>query len=50
VSFDDSADFQNRALTLRHVTSVTITVKDSYPGQKQHDLAIRDLEFFVKSP
>jgi hypothetical protein len=50
VSFDDTADFQNRALTLRHVTSVTITVKDSYPGQKQHDLAIRDLEFFVKSP
>jgi hypothetical protein len=50
LSFDDSADFQNRVLTLRHVTSVTITVKDSYPGQKQHDLAIRDLEFFVKSP
>jgi hypothetical protein len=49
LSFDDSADFQNRPLTLRHVTSVTITVTVAYPGQKQHDLAIRDLEFFVKS-
>ena len=49
LSFDDSADFQNRAATLRHVTSVTITVKDAYPGQKEHDLAVRDLEFFVKS-
>ncbi|HZP54868.1 NADase-type glycan-binding domain-containing protein [Actinocrinis sp.] len=48
LSFDDSADFQSRGATLRHVTSVTITVKDAYPGQKQHDLAIRDLEFFVK--
>lgn len=49
LAFDDSADFQSRAATLRHVTTVTITVKDAYPGQKQHDLAIRDLEFFVKS-
>jgi hypothetical protein len=49
LSFDDTADFQSRALTLRHVSSVTITVKDAYPGQKQHDLAVRDLEFFVKS-
>ncbi len=49
LSFDDSADFQNRPATLRHVTTVTITVKDAYPGQKHHDLAIRDLEFFVKS-
>jgi len=49
LSFDDSADFQNRPLTLRHVTSVTITITVAYPGQKQHDLAIRDLEFFVKS-
>lgn len=49
LAFDDTADFQSRTLTLRHVTSVTITVQDSYPGQKRHDLAIRDLEFFVKS-
>ncbi|MGH6655749.1 MAG: NADase-type glycan-binding domain-containing protein [Actinocrinis sp.] len=49
VSLDDSSDFQSRAATLRHVTTVTITVKDAYPGQKHHDLAIRDLEFFVKS-
>jgi len=48
LSFDDSADFQSRGATLRQVTTVTITVKDAYPGQKQHDLAIRDLEFFVK--
>jgi hypothetical protein len=49
LTFDDSADFQSRPLTLRHVSSVTITVTVAYPGQKQHDLAIRDLEFFVKS-
>jgi ribosomal protein L40E len=49
LAFDDSADFQSRALTLRHVTVITITVRDSYPGQKKHDLAIRDLEFFVKA-
>ncbi|HEV2344284.1 MAG TPA: zinc-ribbon domain-containing protein [Actinocrinis sp.] len=49
LSFDDSADFQNRAITLRHVTTVTFTVKDSYPGQQKHDIAIRDIEFFVKS-
>ncbi|MBS2964005.1 zinc ribbon domain-containing protein [Actinocrinis puniceicyclus] len=49
LSFDDSADFQSRGTALRQVTTVTITVKDAYPGQKQHALAIRDLEFFVKS-
>ena len=49
LGFEDSADFQNRPITLRHVTTVTITVKDAYPGQKKHDLAVRDLEFFVKS-
>ena len=49
LTFDDTGDFQNRGITLRHVTTVTFTVKDSYAGQKQHDLAIRDLEFFVKS-
>jgi ribosomal protein L40E len=49
LAFDDSADFQSRAAGLRHVSTVTITVKDAYPGQQQHDLAIRDLEFFVKS-
>lgn len=49
LTFDDSADFQNHGIALRHVTTVTFTVKDSYPGQKQHDLAIRDIEFFVKS-
>jgi hypothetical protein len=49
LSFDDSAGFQSRAVTLRHVTTVTFTVKDSYPGQQKHDIAIRDIEFFVKS-
>ncbi|HEU5352980.1 MAG TPA: zinc-ribbon domain-containing protein [Actinocrinis sp.] len=49
LTFDDSADFQSRSVTLRKVTTVTITVKDAYAGQKQHDLAIRDLEFFVKA-
>lgn len=49
LTFDDSGDFQSRGITLRHVTTVTFTVKGSYPGQKQHDLAIRDIEFFVKS-
>lgn len=49
LSFDDGAGFQSRAVSLRHVTTVTFTVKDSYPGQQKHDLAIRDIEFFVKS-
>ena len=49
LSFDDSADFQSRGATLRKVTTVTIIVKNAYAGQKQHDLAIRDLEFFVKT-
>lgn len=49
LTFDDTADFQNRAITLRHVTSVTFTVKDSYPGQQKHDLAVREIQFFVRS-
>lgn len=49
LTFDDGGDFQSRGIALRHVATVTFTVKDSYPGQKQHDLAIRDIEFFVKS-
>jgi hypothetical protein len=49
LTFDDTADFQNRSVLLRHVTSVTFTVKDSYPGQKKHDLAVREIQFFVLS-
>lgn len=49
LAFDDTADFQSRPLALRQVTSVTITVQDSYPGQQGHDLAIRELQFFTKS-
>ena len=49
LSFDDTADFQNRSITLRHVTSVTFTVIDSYPGQQKHDLAVREIQFFVRS-
>jgi len=49
LTFDDTADFQNRSVRLRHVMSVTFTVKDSYPGQKKHDLAVREIQFFVLS-
>ena len=49
LTFDDTADFQNRSITLRNVTSVTFTVKDSYPGQQKHDLAVREIQFFVRS-
>ena len=49
LTFDDTADFQNKSVFLHHVTSVTFTVKDSYPGQKKHDLAVREIQFFVLS-
>jgi hypothetical protein len=49
VSLDDTANFQSRPVHLRHVTSITFTVKDSYSGQQKHDLAIREIEFFVRS-
>jgi hypothetical protein len=49
LTFDDTADFQSRSVSLHHVTSVTFTVKDSYPGQKKHDLAVREIQFYVLS-
>ena len=49
LTFDDTGDFQNRSVTLRNVTEVTFVVKDSYPGQQKHDLAVREIQFFVRS-
>ncbi len=46
ISFTDKADFQNSSVTLRQVRSVTLVVTASYPGQKGHAVAIRELQFF----
>ncbi|CAN5548340.1 zinc ribbon domain-containing protein [soil metagenome] len=46
ISFEDKADFQNAALALRGVTTVTFVVTASYPGQAGHAVAVRELQFF----
>jgi hypothetical protein len=46
LSFDDSAGFQDRPVSLRGVTKVTVTIKHVYAGQKGQAVAIREFEFF----
>jgi hypothetical protein len=46
VSFDDTAGFQNIPVSLHGVTSITITVKKVYAGQKGQAVAVREIEFF----
>ncbi len=41
VSFDDTAPFQNRPVSLRGVTRITVTVKSAYAGQQGQAVAIR---------
>jgi hypothetical protein len=48
INFTDTADFQNEAVTLHGVTSISFVVVTSYRGQKGGAIAIRELEFFVK--
>lgn len=45
LSFDDTANFQDRSVNLHGVTTITITIKSSYPGQNGQAVAIREIEF-----
>jgi len=47
-SFDDTPGFQNRPVSLRGVTVITVVIKNVYPGQKRQTAAIRELEFFAR--
>ena len=47
LSFTDSAQFQNAALTLKHVTVLTITFDSVFLGQKGHDIAVSEIQFFT---
>lgn len=46
LSFDDSPDFQNRPVSLHGVTSITVTIRRAYAGQRGQAVAIREIEFF----
>jgi hypothetical protein len=48
LSFDDTPNFQNRPVSLHGVTSVTVTIKRAYAGQRGQAVAIREIEFFNK--
>ncbi len=48
LSFDDTSGFQNRPVSLRHVTVITVVIKEAYPGQKGQAVALRELEFFAR--
>jgi hypothetical protein len=48
LSFDDTPGFQNRAVSLRHVTAITIVISDAYPGQQGQAVALREIEFFAR--
>jgi len=48
LSFDDTPGFQNRSVSLRKVTAITVVIKDVYPGQKGQAIALRELEFFTR--
>jgi hypothetical protein len=48
LSFDDTPGFQNRPVGLRHVTVITVVIKEAYPGQKGQAVALRELEFFAR--
>jgi hypothetical protein len=48
LSFDDTASFQNRPVSLQHVTVITAVITSVYPGQQGQAVAVRELEFFSK--
>ena len=48
LSFDDTPAFQNRPVSLRDVTVITVVVENVYPGQQGQSVAIRELEFFAR--
>src|ERR1039457_6426383 len=45
---DDTLGFQNRPVSLRGVTVITVVVKNVYPGQNGQAVALRELEFFAR--
>jgi hypothetical protein len=49
LSFDDTLSFQNRPVSLRGVTKITVVIKNMYPGQDGQAVALRELEFFAKA-
>jgi hypothetical protein len=49
VSFDDTTGFQNRPVSLRDVTVITVVIKNAYPGQQGQAVAVRELEFFART-
>jgi hypothetical protein len=46
LSFDDAPGFQNRPVSLHGVTSITVTIKKAYAGQRGQAVAVREIEFF----
>jgi hypothetical protein len=48
LAVDDTLTFQNLPVTLRGVTTITVVIKNVYPGQKGQSVALRELEFFSK--
>jgi hypothetical protein len=48
ISFDDTASFQNRAVSLHRVTTITFVFKDVYPGQNGRAVAVREVQFFAR--
>jgi hypothetical protein len=45
---DDTLGFQNRPVSLRGVTAITVVIKNVYPGQNGQAVALRELEFFAR--
>jgi len=48
LSFDDTLSFQNRSVSLRGVTAITVVIGHVYPGQRGQAVALRELEFFTQ--
>jgi hypothetical protein len=49
LSFEDTAGFQNRPVSLPGVRAITAVITSVYPGQQGQSVAIRELEFFTKA-
>jgi hypothetical protein len=49
LSFDDTLSFQNRSVSLRGVTAITVVISHVYPGQRGQAVALRELEFFTQT-
>lgn len=49
LTFTDSPQFQNAAVSLKHVTVLAITFESVYPGQQGHNMAVSEIQFFTLS-